>query len=154
MISTWPPGVTRLSVWRHISTTITDPSGRAIGPSGNCSPLASSRQAGGILLICMGPLFSMRGDAFQSPVYQTARTIIHRLAGLSHVMISVVSTKAPSPSLGVNSALRAPVETTEIITCDSPAPFSRPANVGYNHHTKRSRSRHGPKDLGTEPRAQ
>jgi hypothetical protein len=38
--STPPPGKTRDSVSRAISTTRTDPSGMATGPSGNCNPLA------------------------------------------------------------------------------------------------------------------
>src|SRR5215471_14185857 len=33
-----PSGMTRVSVWRAISTRITDPSGIAIGPSGNFRP--------------------------------------------------------------------------------------------------------------------
>src|SRR3954452_1878596 len=40
--STFPSGVTRDSVRRLISTSSTLPSGIAIGPSGNCSPVATT----------------------------------------------------------------------------------------------------------------
>ena len=52
---TWflPSGVMRVSVWRAISTRITDPSAIATGPSGNFRPEASSLIFGSIVLVCM-----------------------------------------------------------------------------------------------------
>src|SRR5262249_33151840 len=47
-----PSGMTRVSVWRAISTSITEPSGIATGPSGNLSPEVISLCG---VVICTAP---------------------------------------------------------------------------------------------------
>jgi hypothetical protein len=58
---TWtvPSGLTRESVWRAISTRITEPSGIGTGPSGNCSPEAICLNAG-VMVAVFGLPWSWR----------------------------------------------------------------------------------------------
>src|SRR4029077_1727895 len=53
-----PSGMTRVSVWRAISTRITDPSGMATGPSGNFRPVVISLC--GVVMV-VSPLLAPEG---------------------------------------------------------------------------------------------
>ncbi len=55
MMCCLPSGVTRVSVWRAISTRMTEPSGMAIGPSGNLRPEVISLN--GVVMV-VSPAFS------------------------------------------------------------------------------------------------
>src|SRR5260370_42490196 len=54
-----PSGMTRVSVWRAISTRITEPSGMATGPSGNFRPEGISL-CGDVMVVSL-PLLALEG---------------------------------------------------------------------------------------------
>src|SRR5258708_15678908 len=54
-----PSGMTRVSVWRAISTRITEPSGMATGPSGNFRPEVISLC--GVVMVVSLPLLALEG---------------------------------------------------------------------------------------------
>src|SRR5579872_6435103 len=62
-----PSGKTRVSLCPRISTSTTEPSGIATGPSGNSRPVASTRTSA----ITPPRKFQMRGRSHRAPFYHT-----------------------------------------------------------------------------------
>src|SRR5229473_2954628 len=81
-----PSGMTRVSVWRAISTRITEPSGMATGPSGNFAPEVEL-PAKVVAARAVHRLLDA-GERHRRPIGQPARQLgrrLHQIAILDYV---------------------------------------------------------------------